>query len=143
MKKHLKDSIAAIVGALLLIAGLLLQRSAGDPAGLMRTLPYLCIGLGCGAFGHGMGSLVSRRALKRCPQLQKQMEVERNDERNIALASLAKAKAFDMMIFVFGALMVCFALMNIALSAILLLVFAYLFVVGCSVYYRQKLDKEM
>ena len=48
-------------------------------------------------------------------------------EQNIMIASRAKARAFDMMTFVFGALMVCFALMQIDLAAILLLVFVYLF----------------
>ncbi len=47
------------------------------------------------------------------------------------------------MVFVFGALMLSFALMNIDLVAVLLLVFAYLFVIGSGLYYRVKLDKEL
>lgn len=47
------------------------------------------------------------------------------------------------MILVFGALMVSFVLMKIDLRAIILLVFAYLFVVECRIYYRYKYDKEM
>ena len=35
------------------------------------------------------------------------------------------------------------AVMQIELAAILLLVAAYLFIVGCSIYYRSKYEKEM
>ena len=55
----------------------------------------------------------------------------------------AKGKAFDMMTYVYGALMVSFALMGVDMSALLLLVFAYLFVHGFGIYYRIKFDKEM
>lgn len=106
-------------------------------------MPYVCIGLGCGAFGHGVGDILSRQALKSDPSLAKRIQVEQEDERNIALSNLAKGKAFDLMLYVFGALLVCFALMEIDLAALLLLVAAYLFVVGSSIYYRLKYEKEM
>ena len=48
-----------------------------------------------------------------------------------------------MMVFVFGALMIAFALMNVEWNVILLLVFAYLFVVGYGIFYRCKLEKEI
>ena len=70
-------------------------------------------------------------------------KIEKNDERNIAIANRAKGKAYGMMTFVYGALMVSFALMGIDMIAVLLLVFAYLFVHGFALYYRFKFDKEM
>ena len=48
-----------------------------------------------------------------------------------------------MMVFVFGALMVSFALMGIDMTAILLMVAVYLFVVGYGIFYRIKYEKEM
>ena len=48
-----------------------------------------------------------------------------------------------MMTFVFGALMVSFALMGVDMIAVLLLVFAYLLVHGFEIYYRLKFDREM
>ena len=75
--------------------------------------------------------------------LQKKLTIEENDERNIAISNKAKGKAFDMMTYVYGALMVSFALMGVDMSALLLLVFAYLFVHGFGIYYRIKFDKEM
>ena len=109
----------------------------------MRALPFVCIGLGCGAFGHGVSDIISRRAVTGHPEIQKQIDVEKNDERNISISNRAKAKAFDVMIYVFGALMVSFALMGVDMVAVLLLVFSYLFVEGCAIRYRCKYDKEM
>ena len=48
-----------------------------------------------------------------------------------------------MMVFAFGALMLTFALMNIDLVTVLLLVSTYLFVIGYGAYYRFKYDREM
>ena len=90
-----------------------------------------------------MGNIVSKKALKSSPELEKQIEIEQKDERNVAIANRAKAKAYDIMIFVFGALMVSFAIMNVELRVTLMLVFAYLFVAGCGVWYRIKYEKEM
>jgi hypothetical protein len=118
-------------------------RTAQSGLGVLRSLPYVLIGLGCGSFGHGTGELIGRLALKNSPDVARKAEIEKNDERYIAVASRAKAKAFDIMIFVFGALMLAFALMGVDLAATLLLVAAYLFVVGCGIYYRCKYDKEM
>ena len=139
--KHCKHWIAALLGVALAAAGPYLLRS-GVPAAL-RALPYVCIGVGCGLFGHGMGELVARRALKSSPDAEKQLEIERNDERNVAIANRAKGRAFDQMTFLFGALMVTFALMEVDLAAVLLLVAAYLFVHGSAIYYRCKYEREM
>ena len=109
----------------------------------MTVLPFVCLGIGCGAFGHGMGDLLSRNALESDPELARSLAIEQQDERNIALANRAKGKAFDIMLYVYGALMVSFALMGMDLAPLLLLVFSYLLVVGCSIYYRVKYDKEM
>ncbi len=135
--------VTVVAGIFLLAGGLYLIKTVSDPQGILLTLPYVCIGIGCGLFGHGMGSILSQRIMQRHPQMQKQMEIEQRDERNIAIADRAKGKAFDMMTFVFGALMLAFALMSVDLPAVLLLVFAYLFVHGYAIYYRCRYEKEM
>ena len=89
------------------------------------------------------GDLLSQKAVESDPELARRIEVEAADERNVALSNAAKAKAFDQMLYIFGALMLAFVLMQIELAAILLLVAAYLFIVGCSIYYRSKYEKEM
>ena len=143
MKSKITKYTTIILGLLLLAIGLYLIKTIGDPQGIMRALPYICIGIGCGLFGHGMGNVISERAINSYPELKRQLDIEKNDERNVAIANRAKGKAFDMMTFVFGALMLSFALMGIDMVAVLLLVFAYLLVHGFGLYYRFKFDKEM
>ena len=143
MKKKNFNYFMVIVGLLLLGTGFVLLKMVSDPQGIMLALPYICIGLGCGAFGHGLGELVSKWAVKDNPTLQKQLEIDRNDERNIAVSNRAKAKAYDVMLYIFGALMVSFALIGVDIMAVLLLVVAYLLVVGFFIYYLSKYNKEM
>lgn len=143
MKNSVKDYCIAIIGLVLFVAGLIFVKTFLEPQGVMRALPYVCIGIGCGIFGQGMGNIISRKALKNNPVIHKQIEIENKDERNIAIANRAKAKSYDMMVFVFGALMVSFALMGVEMITLLLLVFAYLFVIFYGVYYRFQYDKEM
>lgn len=143
MKKTGMEYIITAIGIVLLSVGLFLVKAITDPQGIMKGLPYICVGLGCGVFGHGMGNIISRKALKNSPDIQKQMEINKNDERNVAIGNAAKAKAYDMMVFVFGALLFAYALMGIDMIIVLLLVFAYIIVVAYGLYYRFKYDKEM
>lgn len=142
MKKSIDYAVIAI-GGILLALGLYLAIAKSESKGIMLALPYVCVGLGCGVFGHGMGNIISKKTMKIDPKLAKQQEIDRNDERNVAINNRAKAKAYDCMTFVFGALVLSFALMNSDLIATLLMVFAYLFVHGYAIFYRCKYDKEM
>jgi len=143
MKKQGLQTVLGVLGLALLAAGLYLAKTTDAATSIMRALPFVMIGIGCGLFGQGMSGIVERRILKKHPELIKQKEIEVKDERNIEISNRAKAKAYDMMVFVFGALMVGFALMGVEMVVVLLLVFAYLFVVGSGIYYRVKLDKEL
>ena len=143
MKKHGLQTALGIFGLILLAAGLYLAKTISDPQGIMRALPYVLVGIGCGLFGQGTAGVIERSVLKKHPELIKQKEIEVNDERNQQISTRAKAKAYDTMVFVYGALMIAFALMNVDLSVVLLFVFAYLFVTGTGVYYRVKFDKEL
>jgi hypothetical protein len=138
-----KNFALTVMGVVLLAIGLYFAKTVSDPQGFMKALPYVLIGFGCGAFGQGMGNIITRKAVKNDPEIEKQTEIDRKDERNIAIANRSKAKAYDIMIYVYGALMLAFLLMGTNAAVILLLVFAQLFVSGCSIYYRCKYDKEM
>lgn len=143
MKKNYSDNYLTLLGLVLLGVGLFLLKTLTNLQGVMLALPYISIGVGCGIFGHGMGTIVSRKALKNSPNIQKQIEIDKKDERNVAISNRAKSKAYDMMVFVFGALFLSFALMGVDMIVILLLAFAYLFVIFYGLYYRSKYDKEM
>ena len=142
MSRESRHYVFAGVGVLFFIAGCVLLLMISNPQGIWQVLPYICIGAGCGAFGYGVGEIATDRACAKNPQLCKQMEIEKNDERNIAIANQAKAKAYDAMVPVFGVLMIVFALMNVAMTPILLLVATYLLVVGVNVFYLNKYQKE-
>ena len=143
MKGKVGKAAVVVLGAGAAAVGFVLQLTTASYGSFLWVLSAVLIGLGCGAFGHGLGDLLSQRVLKSDPELARRLEIEATDERNVALANAAKAKAFDQMLYIFGALMLAFVLMQIELAAILLLVAAYLFIVGCSIYYRSKYEKEM
>lgn len=143
MKKHGIQSALGILGLALLAVGLYLAKTIADPQGIMRALPFVLIGIGCGLFGQGVAGVIERYVYKKHPDMKKQKEIEVNDERNREISTRAKAKAYDAMVFVFGALMISFALMNVDLAVVLLMVFAYLFVVGIHIYYNVKFEKEL
>lgn len=141
MKKS-KGLAIVITGMILFAAGFVLIKQPADPQGLLRTLPYLCIGVGCGMFGHGIGDLLSKKAVEHDPGLAKQIEINRKDERNVMLSNMAKAKGYDIMTYVFGALLLAYALMGASVEIIIPFVTAYLFVQLCAVYFRTKEEKK-
>lgn len=143
MKKYGLQTTLGILGLVLLALGLYLVKTSNATEGILLTLPYVCVGIGSGLFGQGMGGVIERSVLRKHPEIIKQKEIEVKDERNQEISNRAKAKAYDVMVFVFGALMLSLALMNVDLVVVLLMVFAYLFVVGSGIYYRVKLEKEL
>lgn len=138
MKKR-RNELFAVLGLLALVAGLVLIKTGTGDA----VVPYLLVGLGSGVFGHGAGQWLSDRAVRRDPALKKQLEIERNDERNVMIGERAKAKAYDLMVTLFGALFLAFAFMETDWRLLLLLCAAYLFVCGYSIFCRAKLEREM
>lgn len=137
-----KNCILSALGIILFLLGLFFLRTA-DGSPFPAALPYICIGVGCGVFGQGLSGIISARILKRNPDRKRQLEINEHDERNILLANRAKARAYDLMVFVFGALMLVFVLLGVDLLPVLLFVFTYLLLQGYAVYCRIKYEKEM
>ena len=104
MKRKVLESLLAAGGVLLMAAGLLLLRAfpeavSGGP-GWRLTCWW-----GSGADVRPWdGGIISRRALKGAPDVQKALEIERTDERNVMIGNAAKGKAFDLMTYLYGAL---------------------------------------
>lgn len=143
MNKTIISYLITISGIFLLAVGVYFIKTIEDPQGMLRALPYICVGLGCVIFGHGIGEIIVRSAMKNNPATAKQLEIDQKDERNLAIANRAKAKAYDMMVFIFGALFISLSLMGVDLIVLLLLVFAYMFILVSNSYYRFKYYKEM
>lgn len=131
--------IISLLGLAAVVAGVILARMGAGIA----PLPYVLLGVGCGAFGWGAGELLKRRAVEGDPEIEKRLRIEQQDERNRTIADRAKARAYDAALYIFSALMLCFALMQVELAVILLLVGAYLLVVGVSIYYYVKYNHEL
>ena len=131
--------IISLLGLAAVVAGFILVRMGAGIA----PLPYVLLGVGCGAFGWGTGELLKRRAVEGDPEIEKRLRIEQQDERNRTIADRAKARAYDAALYIFSALMLCFALMQVELAVILLLVGAYLLVVGVSIYYYVKYNHEL
>jgi len=142
-RKSDKYAVFSVIGVIIFVTGLVLIKSMPDAQGIMRVLPYLCVGIGTGLFGQNLGEILKNAALKKEPQVAKQIEVEAKDERNIAITNKAKAKSYDLMMMVFPALMLAYALMQVDMSMILTFVAAYLFIVFSNIYYLNKYQKEM
>ena len=140
--KTARQYLIAGGGILLFILGFVLIKSFPQPQGMMLALPYLCIGVGCGLFGHGLGDIINRRVLQSDPALARRREVEERDERNVSHANRARARGFSMMTYVFAALMLAYALMGASPEIVIPFVIAYLFVHGYAVWFRLKLDRE-
>lgn len=142
MKKNL-SLIVSFIGIVSIASGILFIKTLENPNEFVLTLSYICIGVGCGIFGHGMGNFLTIKTVPNDPEIKKQMDIARKDERNIAISNRAKAKAYDLMTYSFGTLLLIFALMGVELIPLLLLVFIYLLIQVYALYYRVKFDKEM
>ena len=143
MSRTVKDGLMIVTGIGLLVFAAMFLMVVEVPKGILEGLPFVCLGAGCGFLGGGIGNLVGRKMLEKNPEAKKLKEIEEQDERNLAVGCRAKAKAYDMMLFVFGILVMVFAMTNIGLAPVLMLICAYLSVVGYGIYYRIKFEKEM
>lgn len=135
--------VYSFLGFLILATGAVLAKVTRNTEGIMQTLPYIFIGIGAGIFGENLGTAFSILAAKKDPKLAKKMEINDKDERNITIRNMAKAKAYDIMVIAFGALMIAFALMNVNWIVILSFAAVYLFVIFSNIYFISKYNKEI
>ena len=66
-----------------MIAGILMDKNSETSNQVLATIPYLLIGLGCGIFGHFMGNIMKYFSTRNNEELERQIEIEKKDERNI------------------------------------------------------------
>lgn len=135
--------ILAAAGLIIFTAGLVLMISSRDAVGILKTLPYICVGLGSGIFGGSIGTALKNRTMLKDPQAAKYVEIEQKDERNQAVNNRSKARVYDLMIYVYAAVILSFALMQVNMYVTLVLVVIYLFFIFANVYYLNKYNKEM
>ncbi|MGO1818303.1 MAG: hypothetical protein ACTH0S_01305 [Senegalia sp. (in: firmicutes)] len=140
MEKNKRSLIFTLAGALLAVIGIFLGQYS---QGIVLVLLNICIGLGAVLFGRGMSNIMIEKTIKNKPNIKEQIEIDENDERNIMIANRAKAKTYDMLIFVFPGLTAFLGLMEVDLRVIFIFVFAFIFSLIYGIYFRFKYDKEM
>lgn len=141
MKKILNYIFIAIGIVLLIAAAYFLFMNITINS--MEQLPFVLIGIGCGLIGYGFGEVIQAKVIEEKPETAKQIEIERTDERNVKLTNMAKAKSYDIMIYLLSLILIVFTLLNVNATAILLLVAVYIIIIGTNLYYFSKFQKQL
>ena len=141
--KIIRYVFLSIIGFIIFGGGLVLIKLLPEANGILKTLPYLCVGVGAGIFGGNLGTVIKNKTMLKNPQAAKQIEIDQKDERNNAIINKAKARAYDLMIYIYAAIILAFTLMRVDMYVIFTLIAVYLFFVFTYVYYISKYQKEM
>ena len=142
-KDVIKDWFLTIVGIGLVVVGFLLHKNSLSTDKLIVIIPYIFIGVGCVIFGHFMGNLIKYFSTKNHKKLERQIQIDKNDERNILIAEKSKAKAYDLMIYLFTSILIIFSLMGVDKLVILIIVVVYLSIQIYALYWRSKFESKM
>ena len=142
-KSILRDFMLVFLGLALVLTGLYLHKSIDSINKTVLAIPYVFIAAGCGVFGHFMGNIIKYFSTKNSKELIRQLEIDKNDERNVLLAEKSKAKAYDLMTYLFVAMIIIFSLMGVDKLQIIILVAIYFSIQIYGVFWRFKFEKEM
>lgn len=146
MKKNknvIRDWVLTFLGMGLVVVGFLIHKNSVSTDKMIITIPYIFIGVGCGIFGHFMGNIIKYFSTKNHEELEKQIHIDKNDERNILIAEKSKAKAYDLMVYLFVAMLITFSLMGVDKLAIIIIVVIYLSIQIYALYWRSKYENKM
>ena len=139
----IKDWFLTFLGIGLVVVGFLFHKNSVSTDKMIVTIPYIFIGVGCGIFGHFMGNLIKYFSTKNHEELERQIQIDKNDERNILIAEKSKAKAYDLMIYLFASILIIFSLMGVDKLAIIMMVAIYLSIQIYALYWRSKFERKM
>lgn len=142
-KNMLRDWLFILLGIGLMIAGILMDKNSGTSNQVIATIPYLLIGLGCGIFGHFMGNIMKYFSTRNNEELERQIEIEKKDERNILITEKSKAKAYDLMVYLFAGMLIMFSLMRVDKLQILMIIAIYLSLQVYALYWKSKFESQM
>ena len=142
-KNTIKDWLFTLLGIGLVVVGLLLHKDSLSTDKMIVTIPYIFIGVGCGIFGHFMDNLIKFFSTKNHKELERRIQIDKNDERNILIAEKSKAKAYDLMIYLFVSILIILSLMGVDKLAIIMIVAIYLSIQIYALYWRSKFESKM
>lgn len=142
-KKARAQYILAAVGFVLFITGIVLVILFSESVGIMKSLPFISVGIGAGLCGGGLGGAISYRKMQENPQLAKEKEINIKDERNVAISNRAKAVAYNFTLIIFSVLIMFLALVQVETYITLVFTGAYLLIISIYIYFMNKYHKEM
>ena len=68
--------LIAAAGLIVFVTGLVLAAISRDADGIMKTLPFILVGVGSGIFGGNIGTALKKKEMFKHPEAAKQMEIE-------------------------------------------------------------------
>ncbi len=139
----LKNILLSFLGVVLVALGLYIYQKTVGMDKTVVFIPYIFIATGCGILGHFTGNLIQYYSTKNNEELKRQIEIEKNDERNVLIAEKSKAKAYDLMIYLFAAMLIIFSLMGADKLQLVVLVAIYLSLQIYALYWKSKFESRM
>lgn len=139
----LKNILLSFLGVVLVAVGLFIYQKTLGMDKTVVVIPYIFIAIGCGILGHFTGNLIQYYSTKGNEELKRQIEIEKNDERNVLIAEKSKAKAYDLMIYLFAAMLIIFSLMGADKLQLVVLVAIYLSLQIYALYWKSKFESRM
>lgn len=139
----LKNILLSFLGVVLVALGLYIYQKTVGMDKTVVVIPYIFIAIGCGILGHFTGNLIQYYSTKNNEELKRQIQIEKNDERNILIAEKSKAKAYDLMIYLFAAMLIIFSLMGADKLQLVVLVAIYLSLQIYALYWKSKFESRM
>lgn len=141
----MKTKNKAIVGMLLGILLILIELfgTKGNFYELPKMVSGLLIGFGFGLLGASFATLINEWLIRHNADMRKQVEIEKTDERVIAINEKAKAKSFETYNYAFALLLVIGIILDINFWYLLLLAGFHVLMTLIYLYYVGKYQKEM
>lgn|SRR5690554_1587040 len=136
--KRILYIVLTLVGlTLVLIGGFVLDSVAA------KVVSGIVIGGGAGLAGLSISQIITDIIIAGNPEHKQQIDIEANDERNIQINLMAKAKAFDFSVYLPLPIFLLLILAGTAREIILLLVAVYVLNWSIYLWYLNKFIKKM
>ena len=142
-KKFKGYYILTAVGFVLFVMGIVLAILFSKSQGVMKTLPFICLGIGAGFCGGGLSGIITYRRIQKSPRLAKEKEINTKDERNVFITYKAKSAAYNLTLIIFAVLIMFLAVVQVESYIILVFTGAYLLIIFLYIYFFNKYYKEM
>lgn len=140
MKRNLlKDYAFMAIGIIFILFGLVIDRNFIR----LDFVSYIFIIAGLCIFGHFVSNILKYISIKNIKGLERKIEIDKNDERNIMIMNKSKSKAYDLMTYLFMIVIIAFSFMNIDKLIIIVLLALYLIIQIYAIFCRFKFEREM